>query len=175
MKDPIDCIRWRHFSELTANHYNPNVVFNPELRLIERSIIVNGWIQPILATPAGTIIDGFHRWKLVQDSVDLQRKYGGLVPVAELDIDEGEARILTVRMNRAKGTHVALRMSELVKDLVEKHNFTEERICLELGATPDEVRLLYQNSLWKARGLDSYRYGPEWVPRETRIHGPKPE
>ena len=48
MTDPIDKIEWRVANELNSNNYNPNVVFNKELKLLELSILKQGWIQPVL-------------------------------------------------------------------------------------------------------------------------------
>ena len=54
--DPINQVQWRLASSLHANSCNPNVVFTPELKLLERSILKCGWIQPIIvATSRNTI------------------------------------------------------------------------------------------------------------------------
>lgn len=166
MKDPIDCIEWLPAETLKANHYNPNVVFDQELALLERSILRTGWIQPVLISRDNIIIDGFHRWKLSLDSANLRRKYGGLVPCARLDIGPDEAMVHTIRINRAKGTHVAVRMSSIVKSLIDDHGWDPQQIALELGATREEVDLLYQDSIFKARNLADYRYSRAWVPGE---------
>jgi ParB-like chromosome segregation protein Spo0J len=168
MLDPINQIQWMKASELNANGYNPNVVFTPELRLLERSILKTGWVQPILISPTRTIIDGFHRWRLSIESPALVERYAGSVPTAMLDVDEREARILTVRMNRAKGVHVALRMSELVRDLVDEGGMDQQEVALEIGATPLEVKTLYDRSLLKARNLAEYKYSEAWTPRMER-------
>jgi ParB-like nuclease family protein len=103
--DPVDNIEWRLASSLNANDYNPNVVFSPELRLLELSLVRTGWVQPILITRAdATIIDGFHRVRLAQDSKPLMAKYQGMVPCAVLAIERADAMMLTIRMNRAKGS-----------------------------------------------------------------------
>jgi ParB-like chromosome segregation protein Spo0J len=167
MSDPIDRIEWRPAAELTANAYNPNVVFTPELRLLELSIVTSGWIQPILCTTTGIIIDGFHRWMLSKESKPLLAKYGGLVPCAVLDITEGEAMLLTVRINRAKGSHVAVRMSDLVKELIDVHGMDPDQVAKGIGAGRDEVDLLYQDSIFKARNLKEYRYSRAWYPAEV--------
>ena len=163
--DPIMRIEWRLASSLKANAYNPNVVHRPELRLLEHSLITSGWIQPILITPAGTIIDGFHRWRLAQDSTTLRDKYGGHVPCVVLDIPEPEAEMLTVRINRAKGTHVAVRMHEIVLDLIDKHGYSREQVAQGIGASLEEVDLLYQENIFIARSLDKVPYSKAWVPR----------
>jgi hypothetical protein len=81
VKDPISNIEWRDASTLNANDYNPNVVFTPELRLLERSLLLTGWVQPVLVQRAElTIIDGFHRSRLAQDSERLRERYAGKVP-----------------------------------------------------------------------------------------------
>ncbi len=151
--DPINQVVWLPTEALQPNWYNPNVVFGPELRLLELSILRTGWVQPVLATRAGTIIDGYHRWRLARESPRLHERYGGRLPVALLDLEEAEAMLLTVRMNRAKGSHVAVKMSELVKALIDRHGLDRQQIAQEIGATLDEVDLLYQDGVFKARKI----------------------
>lgn len=172
-EDPISNIEWWHADELHANGWNPNVVFTAELRLLERSILMQGWIQPVLINATGQVIDGFHRWQLSKDSDALRQKYGGMVPCAVLPINEFQARILTVRINRAKGTHVAMRMADLVKDLVDEGGMDIKSVATELGATRQEVELLYQNEIFKQKNLKDYKYSQAWVAQDTKIE-PKP-
>jgi ParB-like chromosome segregation protein Spo0J len=166
-KDPVDCIEWRHVSELKANYWNPNVVFTRELRLLELSILQTGWVQPLLITAAGMVIDGFHRWQLAQESKELQRIYGGTVPCVVLNIAEPAAMCMTVRINRAKGTHVAVRMADIVQALIDKHGMSREEVGRQIGAVPEEVDVLYQNSIFKTRNLAEYRYSKAWIPKEV--------
>ena len=56
MNNPIDNIKWLDANELNGNDYNPNVVFTPELKLLETSILKTGWVQPILISKDKTII-----------------------------------------------------------------------------------------------------------------------
>ncbi|HLK60327.1 MAG TPA: ParB N-terminal domain-containing protein [Chthonomonadaceae bacterium] len=165
-EDPINCIEWRDVDSLNANAWNPNMVMNPELKLLEISLLSTGWVQPILITPDGTIIDGFHRWMLSRESKVLRQRYGGKVPCAILEVSPAEAKMLTVRMNRAKGCHGAVRMSELVKSLIDEHGCSPAEVAREIGATRDEVDLLYQDSIFKARNIEHYRYSRAWVPAE---------
>ena len=51
IKDPINNVEWRDASSINANGYNPNVVFTPELKLLEKSILKCGWIQPVIINP----------------------------------------------------------------------------------------------------------------------------
>ena len=166
MNDPINSIEWRDAAGLNANDYNPNVVFTPELRLLERSLLLTGWVQPILITKDGTIIDGFHRSRLAQDSAAMVKRYAGKVPCAVLDIARDQAMIFTIRMNRAKGSHVAVRMSEIVRELIDVHHCDPQEVAIEIGATKDEVELLYQEGVFKMKNIADYKYSQAWYPAE---------
>lgn len=166
--EPLMNIEWRDSRTLNANDYNPNVVFNQELRLLERSIMLTGWVQPILITKDGTIIDGFHRSRLSQESKQLINKYNYLCPCAVLDVPREQAMVLTIRMNRAKGSHVALRMSHIVHELIDDLKMPPEQVAQEIGATKAEVDLLYQDNVFTMKGIKDYKYSKAWYPAESR-------
>lgn len=169
--DPIARIEWVAASSLKANGWNPNVVFRAELTLLETSILRTGWVQPVLISRDNLIIDGFHRWSLTKDSKALLERYGGKLPAARLDVGEAEAKMLTVRINRAKGTHVAVRMAELVQQLIDQHACSREEVAQGIGAKLDDVDLLYQNSIFKARNLADAPYSKAWYPAEGKRKG----
>lgn len=166
--EPVERIEWVHHEELRANAWNPNAVATPELVLIERSILRTGWVQPILISRDNTIIDGFHRWALSRESEALRLKYQGKIPCARLDVGEAEAMMITVRMNRAKGTHSAILMHELVAILIDKHGCEPEEIAVNIGATLAEVDLLYSANIFKDRKLDEWSFSRAWRPGEDR-------
>jgi len=165
VNDPINNIQWIDANELTANDYNPNVVFSPELKSLERNILAIGWVQPIIASSSKIIIDGFHRTMLSRESKALHKIYKGKVPCVMFDIPRDEAMILTVRMNRAKGSHVAVRMSDMVKELIDEHKWEVVELAKQLGATKKEVDLLYQDGIFKFRNIKDYKYSKAWYPQ----------
>lgn len=165
--EPIETIKWINCDELVANHYNPNRVMNAEMNLIERSILQTGWIQPILVNKNNVIIDGFHRWTLSRLSPSLRSKYHGKVPCAVLDITDVEAMVITVRINRAKGTHLAFRMSEYVRELVEKHGIPMDKLAVDIGATFDEIQLLMKSDMFEAKDVQNWAYSEAWFPAES--------
>lgn len=167
-RDPIDNIEWIHARKLTANNYNPSVVFTPELKLLEACILDFGWIQPILVTEALEIIDGFHRWRLSLDSEALKQRYAEEVPICILPLDRPQAMMLTIQMNRAKGTHVAVRMSDVIQELHNDLGISIDDIREGCGMQRQEVELLLAGHLLKTRDLKNYRYSRAWVPIETR-------
>lgn len=170
--DPIDRVEWLEADSLHANDWNPNYVMRPELRLLQRSLEVQGWIQPLLVSRDRMVIDGFHRWGLSQTSKVLKQRDGGLVPCVVLDLDEAGAMMLTVRINRAKGQHAATRMSQLVRRLIDEHGCSSAEIQRGIGATASEVDLLYTANVFHERSLETWEYSRAWVPFED---GKKPE
>jgi len=165
--EPVEVIQWIDCDKLVANHYNPNRVMNADMNLIERSILQTGWIQPILVNKNNVIIDGFHRWTLSRLSPSLRSKYHGKVPCAVLDVTDVEAMVITVRINRAKGTHLAFRMSEYVRELVEKHKIPMDRLATDIGATFDEVQLLMKSDVFEAKDIQNWAYSEAWFPAES--------
>lgn len=169
MQDPVDRVEWIEAGKLTANGWNPNVVLNRELKLLELSILESGWVQPILISKDMMVIDGFHRWRLAQDSKELMKRYEGRVPCVVMDIEPWEAMLLTVRINRAKGTHQAVRMSSLVKRVMDEFGVDPKTVAEGIGASLAEVDLLYQDSIFHEKKLKNYKYSQAWVPGESTL------
>jgi len=167
-QDPISNVKWIEVEKLNANDYNPNVVLNKELKLLELSVLKNGWIQPILINNDNTIIDGFHRSYLSRNSKLLKEKYNGKVPCVVMELSEAERMLLTIRINRAKGNHVAFKMHEIVKALVDKHEVSMEYIQESIGATKDEVELLYKDGVFDALNIKEHKYSRAWKSPKTK-------
>lgn len=165
MNHPIDNIEWVDPATLDPNDYNPNRVLRAELRLLEHSILQQGWIQPILVNDDGVIIDGYHRWGLALQSKAIRDAYGATVPVCRLPITRAEAMMLTVRINRAKGKHQAIDMSRIVTDLHAEHGLTLDEIAQGVGATPDELDMLLKQDVFEAKETENWTYTPAWYPK----------
>ena len=59
-------------------------------------------------------------------------------------------------------------MSELVHSLIDEHGCDPAEVAVEIGATADEVALLYQESVFTAKNIKDYRYSKAWVPKESK-------
>lgn len=164
---PISNIQWVDVNKLTANDYNPNVVFSREMELLKLSILKNGWIQPILVTHEFVIIDGFHRASLAKADKKVNALTGGKVPVVIMELNEPERMLLTIRINRAKGSHVAIKMSDLIKKVVNDYGMPIDEICRQIGATKDEVELLLMDDVFKKFDITKEtKYSKAWVPNK---------
>lgn len=144
---PVGDVRWVERDQLTANGWNPNRVFAPELELLHRSMMEDGWTQPIVCRQQDDetyeIVDGFHRWTLAEYP-DIRDLTGGLVPIVVLDTDHAHARISTVRHNRARGSHYVNLMATIVGELFEM-GLTQEQIEEQLGMETEEVNRLHDH------------------------------
>ena len=87
---------------------------------------------------------------------------------AILSVTRPQAIMLTIRMNRAKGVHVAYRMSDVINELIDDHGCERAEIAAGIGATLDEIDILYADSIFKSRNLADYKYSKAWVPVEVR-------
>ena len=149
-REPVDFVRWVRADQLHANDYNPNSVAAPEMRLLQLSIMSDGYTQPIVAWPDSDgsfeVVDGFHRNRVAREVGAVKKRVMGRLPIAVINTDRTskEDRIAaTIRHNRARGKHRVDAMSEIVVDLARR-NWSNEKISKELGMEPDEVLRLKQ-------------------------------
>lgn len=147
--EPVDCVQWVPTEVLSANDYNPNTVAPPEMRLLELSILSDGYTQPIVAWRNGSgfeVVDGFHRNRVGRESSAVRSRIHGYLPVAIINPERHDRRdriSATIRHNRARGKHQVSAMSDIVVEL-KRRNWTDDKIGRELGMDPDEVLRLTQ-------------------------------
>ena len=151
--EPVDFVRWVKNTSVTHNDYNPNKVAPPEMKLLELSIVNDGYTQPIVAwsnpeKDAIEVIDGFHRHRVGKESKVVQERVKGYLPVVDIRSEQSsknDRMASTIRHNRARGKHQIDAMSEIVIEL-KNRNWRNERIAKELGMDEEEVLRLCQIS-----------------------------
>lgn len=148
-REPVDCVLWVSTDDVHANDYNPNSVAPPEMRLLQLSIMSDGYTQPVVVWPEDgqyEVVDGFHRTRVAKEVGAIRKRCMHRVPIAAINAERTskEDRIAaTIRHNRARGKHQVDMMSDIVVDL-SRRNWSNERIAKELGMEPDEVLRLEQ-------------------------------
>lgn len=149
--EPVDCVLWVEADGVQSNDYNPNSVAPPEMKLLEHSIVEDGYTQPIVTFVTGMIrevVDGFHRNRVGKEVKSVRERVRGYLPVVTINewrTDKGDRIAATIRHNRARGKHRIDGMSEIVVEL-KRRNWSDEKIGRELGMEPDEVLRLSQIS-----------------------------
>lgn len=147
--EPVDCVQWVRSDLVNANDYNPNSVAPPEMKLLEHSIMADGYTQPIVAWPKDAgfeVVDGFHRHRVGKESEVVRERVHGYLPVVQINNereDKGDRMAATIRHNRARGEHRVDSMAEIVIEL-KRRFWSDEKIAKELGMEPDEVLRLTQ-------------------------------
>jgi hypothetical protein len=71
---------------------------------------------------------------------------------------------MTIRINRAKGTHVAVEMHKIVAELIEDFGLDRKTIAAEIGGTTEEVDLLAQEGVFAAKKIHNWAYSQAWYP-----------
>ena len=146
--EPVDMVQWVKSDDVHANDYNPNSVAPPEMELLERSIMSDGYTQPIVTWPNNglEVVDGFHRNRVGKESESVRNRIHGYLPVVVLDDsrhDRNDRMAATIRHNRARGKHKVDSMSDIIVEL-KRRRWSNEKIGKELGMEPDEVLRLSQ-------------------------------
>jgi len=148
-EEPVDCVIWVPSEIVGANDYNPNRVAPPEMKLLEHSILEDGYTQPIVTffiDGGHEVVDGFHRNRVGKECKKVQERILGLLPVVVINqerTDRGDRIAATIRHNRARGRHTIDGMSNIVIEL-KRRNWSDKKIGNELGMEPDEVLRLTQ-------------------------------
>lgn len=151
--EPVDFVKWVRNTNVTHNDYNPNKVAPPEMRLLELSIVNDGYTQPIVSwsNPEKDkieVIDGFHRHRVGKESKVVNERVKGYLPVVDIRTEQSsknDRMASTIRHNRARGKHQVDAMSEIVIEL-KNRNWRNTRIAKELGMDEEEVLRLCQIS-----------------------------
>jgi ParB-like chromosome segregation protein Spo0J len=147
--EPVDCVQWVKAERVFANDYNPNSVAPPEMKLLARSIMADGYTQPIVTWPKGEtleVVDGFHRNRVGKESPEVRERIRGYLPVVVINQareDLGDRMAATIRHNRARGEHRVDSMADIVIEL-KRRFWSDEKIGNELGMDADEVLRLTQ-------------------------------
>jgi len=149
---PIDSIR--------PNSYNPNRMSEHNFELLLRSMEEDGFTMAIVVLADSTIVDGEHRWRAAHKLGYTQ------VPVARFPegVDITQAKLATLRHNRAHGEEDIEIVSDMLRDLQALGELGWAQDSLMLSDVEVE-RLLGEESA--AEALASADFGDAWVPDPT--------
>lgn len=149
-KSPVYNVQAIPVEKIRANSYNPNKVAPPEMKLLEKSILEDGYTQPVVCyyvkeEDIYEVVDGYHRYTILKTSKKIYERENGLLPVVVIDKDESNRMASTIRHNRARGSHDIDLMVKIVGDLVEA-GMSDLWICKNIGMDSDELLRLKQIS-----------------------------
>lgn len=156
-------IEYLDIGAVTPNDYNPNRQSDHDFELLKRSMHEDGFTQPIivLRTPDATgrhiIVDGEHRWRAARD-LGVSR-----IPVAMVDMTVEQAKIATLRHNRARGSEDLELSAAVLRDLQALGALDWAADSLMLSDAELE-RLL--EDIPAPEALASEEFGQAWEPKK---------
>lgn len=147
---PIYHVQRIPIEKIKANEYNPNRVAEKELKLLEQSIIEDGYTMPIVCFYVKEkdhyeIVDGYHRYLVMKQSEEIAKREREQLPVVIIDKPIENRIASTIRHNRARGVHQIDSMVEIVQQLVEA-GLSNQWIMKNLGMDEEELLRLRQIS-----------------------------
>jgi ParB-like chromosome segregation protein Spo0J len=185
-RQPVSNVVWLPRDQIKANDYNPNHVAPPEMRLLKISLLTDGWTQPVVVRPADgekmtwsakidepieiaiegitewELVDGFHRW-LASEDKRIQKMTQGELPCVAILPDSPEHQMAsTIRHNRARGTHVVLKMADIAVSM-DDAGMPHETIRQLLQMEDEELERLLVHGNMKERGAKE-GFNKGWTP-----------
>ena len=149
MKSPVYTVRAVPIEQIHANAYNPNAVAPPEMKLLYKSILEDGYTMPIVCYKLDDenyeIVDGYHRYTIMKTHKDIFEHENGKLPVVVIDKPIEQRMASTIRHNRARGSHSIELMTNIVAELVDS-GMSDAWIMKNIGMDADELLRLKQVS-----------------------------
>lgn len=150
MKSPVYNVKPVPIDKIQANTYNPNAVAPPEMKLLYKSILEDGYTMPIVCyyledIDKYEIVDGYHRYTVMLNHKDIYEREKGMMPVVVIEKDISNRMASTIRHNRARGSHSIELMTSIVTELVES-GMSDAWIMRNIGMDADELLRLKQLS-----------------------------
>ena len=163
---PVYNVRRVPVEKIRANAYNPNHVAPPEMKLLYKSILEDGYTMPIVCyyveeDDMYEIVDGYHRYTTMVLHKDIYEREGGCLPVSVIDKPLEDRMASTIRHNRARGEHSIELMTNIVAELVES-GMSDAWIMKNIGMDAEELLRLKQLSGLQALFKDA-DFSKSWV------------
>ncbi|MDR1209071.1 MAG: ParB/RepB/Spo0J family partition protein [Clostridiales bacterium] len=151
--------------KIQANAHNPNRVPPPEMRLLIKSILEDGYTMPIVCyyladADRYEIVDGFHRYQAMRLCPEIAEREGECLPVSVIDKPLTSRIASTIRHNRARGVHSIDLMVDIVAKLAEAGR-SDAWIMDNIGMDSDELLRLKQISGLASLFADR-EFSPAW-------------
>lgn len=153
---------------LSESPWRATHVLKPDLELLRDSIIEYGILSPIIIRKKKhQIIDGYHRWLVIRSSKELMKRYDGNIEALVFDIDEIDAMVMHLRLNRGRGAIFANNVSTIVKDVCYSGKYDSEELRQLLNMNVMEMDVMLDGTLLKSRKVKDHTYSKAWVPIEV--------
>lgn len=153
---------------LRVPQWKATYILRPELLVLSASLAEFGFIQPIhVRKESMEVIDGSERLMLAKNIEDIYQHTEGKIPVIFHDVDLPDAMIMHIRLNRGRGNVVAAKLSEIIRTTKRSRKYSEADFNTLLSMGNEELSLMLDGSVFKARKIKEHSYARAWVPIEA--------
>jgi ParB-like chromosome segregation protein Spo0J len=149
---------------ITPNDYNPNRQSDHEFALLKSSILEDGFTDPVKVVDREgviVIVDGEHRWRAVTELAAEGKLADDQLAIVKLPMGEAQAKIATLRHNRARGSEDIELAVDVLRDLERLGALDWAADSLELSDA--ELNRLLED-IPAPESLASDEFGEAWQP-----------
>lgn len=149
---------------LTPNDYNPNRQNEHEFTMLKSSILEDGFTDPVKVVDrdgATVIVDGEHRWRAVRELAEEGKLRDDVLAIVRLPMNEAQAKIATLRHNRARGSEDIQLATDVLRDLEALGALDWAADSLDLS--DDELQRLLAD-IPAAEDLADEEFSEAWAP-----------
>ena len=168
-------IEYLPIDSLQPNSWNPNRQSDHDFELLLASMRSDGFTTPIICLKGSDhiIVDGEHRWRAARHLNEEARKAGKpeqylTVPVVIVDMPEAQAKVATLRHNRARGSEDIELSAQLLRDLetLGALDWAQDQLLM------DDVEIQRMLSdIAAPEALAAEEFSQAWVPQGTHVQG----
>ena len=147
--------------DIKPNDYNPNRQDEHDFQLLCMSMLEDGFTQPVVCLKDLTIVDGEHRWRAARALHSQGHKGFEKIPVVRADMTPEQAKIATLRHNRARGSEDIELSAALLRDLeaLGALDWAADSLMLD----DEEIQKLLQD-IPAPEALANQEYAESWEP-----------
>jgi ParB-like chromosome segregation protein Spo0J len=150
---------------LTPNDYNPNRQGEHEFTMLKSSILEDGFTDPVKVVEVDggelRIVDGEHRWRAVRELFEEGALPDDMLAIVKLPMGEAQAKIATLRHNRARGSEDIQLATDVLRDLESLGALDWAADSLDMS--DDELQRLLAD-IPAAESLAGEEFGEAWTP-----------
>lgn len=152
-------VEYVSIDSIYPNPYNPNRQSEHEFDLLKKSILEDGFTQPVIIQKSSRmIVDGEHRWRAL-NQLGLKE-----IPVVSVEMNDQQMRIATLRHNRARGSEDIELSIQVLRDLRELGGLDKAVESLEI----DDVELQAMlDDLPAPELMAGVEFSEAWTPDKT--------
>jgi len=149
MISPVYNIKKISIDKIKANDYNPNRIASPEFKLLELSILEDGFTMPIVCyhnkkDDMYEIVDGLHRFLIAKNNKTINQREKNSIPVSIIEKPLKNRFASSIRHNRARGENLLELMQNFIYKSIENNKIDDNWMMKNYGLDKDELLRLKQ-------------------------------